>query len=353
MKFPSACLIALGLLTCLPVVSVAEKIPAESELIGDNHFQQGFILWETPPGRHVKYGQLPGITNALPVWGLSQWSSRFPLSADAGIRLAGSGINWSNQAKSVTVGPPGSERADISLALNTGVEYSPNSRKAGEPWVHLLVEQELEPPVALEKLSAAKLHVEARLLRSKRLPMENYSPGVHAAQFQIYFTVQNRKHGSKGYGDLLWFGVPIYDDRHAFPQDFAEQDFGGTAKFIVMRGWKNFSDITTHDGKWVTVDKDLIPLMRAALNTAWSRGFLKDSQEFGDYYIGGVYMGWELPGSFDVAMQVRNLSLKAVTRTSKRNDGERDTLGKTAFANGTPGKIICCRPCPGGGINVG
>lgn len=299
-------------------IALAEaETPAERELIGDNHFQQGFILWKTAPGQHVKYGQLPGITNAPPVWGLSQWSSRFPLVADAGAKLADSAINWSNSAKSVTVGPPGSRWAGVSLALNTGVEYSPESRRAGEPWVHLLVEQELDPPVHLAELRATKLHIEARLLRSKRLPMSNYSSAVHAAQFQIYFTVQNRTSGSKGYGDLLWFGVAIYDDRDAFPREFAAQDFGGTAKFIVMPDWKKFSNVTTHDGKWVTVDKDLIPLMREALNTAWSRGFLKDSREFDDYYIGGVYMGWELPGSFDVAMQIRYLSLKAVALPRK------------------------------------
>ena len=284
---------------------------AEWELIKDNHFRQGFVLWETPPGKHVKYGELPGAENLKPVWGLSQWSSRFPLAADAGVKLSDGSVVWSNAAKVVTVGPAGSEHADVCFAVNTGVEYSPKSRNVGEPWVHLLVEQELEPPVPLAKLSAARFHIEARLLRSKRLPMANYTPDVHAAQFQVYITVQDRKQGSKGYGDLVWFEVPIYDDRDRFPKEFKAQDFGGTAKFIFTPDGKIFSDVSAHDGKWVTIDKDLLPLMREALETAWARGFLPGSKEFADYYIGGVYMGWELPGSFDVAMQVRNLSLKA------------------------------------------
>lgn len=303
---------ALGALSAF-----AAETPAERELIGDNHFEQGFILWETPPGKHVKYGELPGAKNTKPVWGLSQWSSRFPLAAGASKRLYGGAMVWSNAAKAVTVGPDGTRQADLILAVNTGAEYQPKSRNAGEPWVHLLVEQELESPVPLAKLSAAKLHIEARLLRAKKMPMANYSPGVHAAQFQIYFTVQDRKPGSKGYGDLLWFGVPIYDDRYPFPNEFAEQDFGGTAKFIVMPAGKNFYDVSAQEGKWIAIDKDLMPLMREALNTAWSRGFLKGSKAFEDYYIGGVYMGWELPGSFDVAMQVRKLSLRAVAHKGK------------------------------------
>ena len=97
-----------------------------------------------------------------------------------------------------------------------------------------------------------------------------------------------------------------------FRRNSKAQDFGGTAKFIfTLEPEKIFSDVSAHDGKWVTVDKDLLPLMREAIETAWARGFLPGSNTFGDYYIGGVYMGWELPGSFDVAMQVRNLSLKA------------------------------------------
>ncbi len=78
------------------------------------------------------------------------------------------------------------------------------------------------------------------------------------------------------------------------------QDFGGTAKFIVMPGWKNFSDITarTTEEMGDSADRDPIPLMRAALNTAWSPWIREGLPGVpSDYYIGGVQMGWELPGS--------------------------------------------------------
>ena len=53
--------------------------------------------------------------------------------------------------------------------------------------------------------------------------------------------------------------------------------------------------------------------MREALATAWKRGFLQESKNFADYFIGGMNMGWESPGTFDVEMQVRNLSLKILS----------------------------------------
>ena len=40
-------------------------------------------------------------------------------------------------------------------------------------------------------------------------------------------------------------------------------------------------------------------------------GLLKDSKDLADYHISGMKIGWEVPGLFDVEMQVRNLSLMA------------------------------------------
>ena len=115
---------------------------------------------------------------------------------------------------------------------------------------------------------------------------------------------------------MLWFGVLIYDNRDRFPKAFKEQDFGGTAKFIFSPIGRTFTSKSAHDGKWMTIDKDLLPLMREALDTAWSRGFLKDSKQLSDYSIAAMNMGWELPGTFDVAMQIRHLSLTVSEKTN-------------------------------------
>ena len=54
--------------------------------------------------------------------------------------------------------------------------------------------------------------------------------------------------------------------------------------------------------------------MLDGLGTAWGRGFLKDSRDLADYRIGGMNMGWEVPGLFDVEVQVRNLSMRTVEK---------------------------------------
>ena len=295
-------------------ICAATTRAAESEVIGDNRFRGGFVLWEPTPGKHIKYGEIRGAqTNTQPVWGLSQWSSRFPLRTTNHPPAHGS-LVISNSAKSVTIQP---NDADLRLEANSAVEYGSGSRKAGEPWVHLLVEQEFEKPPFLQALSAAKFHLEARLLRSTNLHKGDYDPGAHAAQFQVFFTVQNRNRQSPGHGDLLWFGIPVYDNRHRHPLEFKSKDFGGTEKFIFTPAAQTFTPTSAHDGNWVIIDRDLLPLMREALEMAWTKGFLSASTNVADFAIGGMNMGWELPGMFDVAIETRKLSLMAVEAEKK------------------------------------
>ncbi|MEI2723483.1 MAG: hypothetical protein V9H26_08035 [Verrucomicrobiota bacterium] len=294
-------------------------LPPRRELIRDPHFQQGFILLEPAAGKKVPYGELrPADRQEQPVWQMAQWSSKYPLAASATGQFAGGSLRWANAAKSVTLGQNGGAAADLALGVNASVEYGPRARRLNEPWVHLLVEQRFAQPPALADLTAAQLRVEARLLRSQLVKTDDYTPGLHAAQFQIFFTLQNSRSGSPGHGRYLWFGVPIYDDRQRLPAAHKSQDTAGTEMFIFTPGGEAFTSESAHDRQWITLDKDLLPLMHEALETAWQRGFLTESKSFADYCIGEMNMGWEVPGLFDVELQVRNLSLQVTPRAVLR-----------------------------------
>jgi hypothetical protein len=271
----------------------------------------------------VRAGELkPPRSTAAPVWGLCQWSSRFPLDASFARTSAGA-LVCSNDAKGVVVRP---RRGELTLAVNSAVEYGPQARAAADPWVHLLAEQDFAAPAGLGDLRAARLHVEARLLRATNRHRGDYSPDRHAAQFQIFFIVQNRNRASPGFGDYLWFGVPLYDSRHRFPEEFKARDFGGTGRFIFTPGGRAFTDRSTHDGRWVTIEKDLLPLLREALETAWARGFLPASRAIGDYALTGMNLGWEVPGTFEVALQIRRLSLRVQRRARRAGNPGRNRL---------------------------
>ncbi len=301
----------LALLTTAWLCHAAEKMP-ERELIRDPDFRRGFTVLQPEPGKRVPYGLLRGHeSTAEPVWDLVQWSSQHRLTIAAPEALADGSLRYSNVAKTVTLGAAGSERGNLGLAVRASAEYGSRARKSGEPWVHLLVEQNIANPPALADLSAARLHVEARLMASEKRPMPDYSPGLHAAQFQIFFSVQNLNRQSPGYGKYLWFGIPIYDNRHRVVPSHKAQDTGGTSMFIYTPSGDVFSAMSAHDREWITIDKDLLPLMREGLEYAWRRNFLQDSQALADYRIAGMNIGWEVPGTFDVDLEIRRLSLRA------------------------------------------
>jgi len=303
--------LALGCLLACFNMSAADR---GRELIRDPHFQGGFLLLEPKPGQRVVYGDaLDTAATAKPVWDLCQWSSKFPLAAARGPWPANNdGLCFTNQAKRVCMGRPGSPDADLALGVNASVEYGNRARQTAEaPWVHLLVQQEITNPPSLAELDSCRFHVEARLNHSKLHRTADYSPSRHAAQFLIYLTVANRNSHSPGYGQFLWFGIPIYDDRSRLPPAYHEQDFAGSRMFIYTMAAEVFTKESTQDGHWVTFAQDLLPLMRQGLAAGWQRGFLSGSRDLTDYRVTNIVVGWEVPGIFDVELQLRNLQLEA------------------------------------------
>ena len=123
-------------------------------------------------------------------------------------------------------------------------------------------------------------------------------------------TVQDLNPASRGRGDYLWFGVTLYDNRHRIPAVHVAPD-PGTGKFIYNAGGAAYTRRSAHDGGWVGIDRDVLPLARKGIETAWRKGFLRHSRTLADFRIGEFNIGWELTGPCDVAMQGRNVRLDA------------------------------------------
>ncbi len=297
-------------------VPAADSANTTRELIRDPHFQNGFLLLDPKPGKRVVYGEAAdAAASAKPVWDLAQWSSKFPLDAARTKRLPDGVLSFTNAAKRVGVGAPGSTAADLALGVNASVEYDGRARKSpSEPWVHLLVQQDFEQPPSLAELSSCRFHVEALLKHSKLNRTADYTPDRHAAQFLIYLTVANRNPQSPGHGNYYWFGIPLYDDRSRIVPAHRAQDFGDTKMFIYTPASEVFATESTHDGRWVTFAKDLLPLLREGLEAGWAHGFMAGSRDVADYRLTGIFIGWEVPGVFDVELQIRNLRLATLLK---------------------------------------
>jgi hypothetical protein len=66
-------------------------------------------------------------------------------------------------------------------------------------------------------------------------------------------------------------------------------------------------------GSWVAVEKDLLPYIKSGLACAVERGYLS-SPNLRDYAVANMNIGWEVPGTFDVSMQIRDLGINAVLK---------------------------------------
>ena len=102
--------------------------------------------------------------------------------------------------------------------------------------------------------------------------------------------------------------------------DFSTDHKRGTGKYIFNPAGRRYTLESAHDGKWITIEKDLLPLMHEALRSAWDQGFLADSHELDDYGLGGMNCGWEVTGPWNVAMQIKGLKLVAMKLVATRSD---------------------------------
>lgn len=291
----------------------------ELQLLGDPQFNQGFLVDDPQPGAHVVRGIIqpfPGNPPSKPIWTLAQWSCRHSLAGAIAETLPNGGLRFSDAGKSVTFGPKQGEDRGLVFSLSGNVEYDGKLRSPDAPWVHLLCEQEIAGHPKYASLSQLRFQLSARLLQAKSWLAKDQEKPWHAAQFLAYVTLQDRNPSSAHKGDFLWFGIQVYDNRYRVPQRHAALD-PGTGKFIFNPPGSAYTDASAHDGGWVRIDRDLLPLMREGLVVARGKGWLKDSPD-SDLEVGSFNMGWELPGLLDVAVQFRDLGLFA---TEKENPG--------------------------------
>ncbi len=291
------------------------------ELLKDRHFKKGFNVLSPKHGKYVEIGELRTDDNIEPVWQLAQWHSKFNILNAEVEKVGKAGFIFENAAKRVTLGRHG---ADITLYLNSIPEYDNQLRKEGQPWPHLLVEQKIQNCPNLSELKGLDFGITARVIYSKTFKKEGYSTKIHTAHVPYVLVVQNTNKKSPGYGDFIWFLVPIYDDRAAFAEPYIAEDTADpSAKMIYDPGARRYTSDTLHSGKWTTINSDLLPVILDALRVSWERGYVRDSRNLADYRIISMNLGWEVTGLNEVEIAIKNLSLRAVVekRTQSKLHG--------------------------------
>lgn len=304
------------------VLLLPSALPANStvELIGDAKFELGFLVREdnkpgSPPVRWKEAGN--------PVWALTHHHSKSSFDNREHFQFRQNGLTFDDGFTMLDVHPPSGD-ADVVLGLNADKEYGGIYRQKGDPWPHVYLTQRISDSSGhlgadaptLADMKAIDFSVSVKLLYDRANPKEGRIRSVHAAQFILFFTIQNLNRQSEGHGDYYWFGIALYDDREPVTFLHAMQDKGspkkkGTDKLIYNVGVKPFTSEVVADGRWVNVRGDILPHILAGLREAWKRGYLPASQNLSDYRIGSLVMGWEIPGLNDAAVAFKDLRATA------------------------------------------
>jgi len=288
-------------------------------LFADTQFHKGFLLSypDSSKGRSVERVLDFGDANNVPVWRLCQWGTQHSLASARCLRDADGALSYDNEAKRVVVCTSDSRDRGLTLEIRGDSEYGAKPRKQGESWPHLLVEQDAIRLLALDELDAVRLRIRVRLLYSEnKMPADQYDPGLHAAQFQMFFIVKNIRPGTADQGNYYWFGVPFYDNRHDIPPAYMAADAGkkdATGKFIYTVAGETLGEPSLKTGHWVALDTDLLPHILKGLQEAAKREYLKNPDPH-DYAVANMNLGWEIPGTFRAAVQVQDLEVSAVLK---------------------------------------
>jgi hypothetical protein len=185
-----------------------------------------------------------------------------------------------------------------------------------------LVEQDAVRLRALDELDEVRFRIRVRLLHSQnRMSAAEYNLNLHAAQSQMFFIVKNIRPGSADRGNYYWFGVPFYDSRHDIPPAYMAADAGkkdATGKFIYTVAGAALGEDSLKTGQWVALDVNLLPHIRNGLLEAVKRGYLKSSDPH-DYAVANMNLGWEIPGTFDTAVQIQDLEISAVSKDGRNS----------------------------------
>ena len=274
------------------------------QVLADRAFANGFVLTgatHAAPRRTETFGR----DNVQPDWIIAQWTSRGSLDD---VKIDDDTISLSDLYKSVKIDR---KTGAINLSADTSKEYPEPRKSSSEPWVHLLLEQSpFKKPVQIDQAKAIWAEIEFELTQFEAFGKND--PNLHAAQFSWYLYLKNTNKKSQGFGDFLWFGISLFDDRHDFIPLYAHQDFAvPNGKFIYTLGSAAYMKEKVAVGKRFKVRINLLPEIEKALAKANANGFLEHST-VKDMCFDGTNIGWEIPGMFDVGVTIHRLSLEIV-----------------------------------------
>ncbi len=302
--------------------TIKDHTETYKSLFPDNSYNNGFDVSTTKEGIAALHGVLNygGSVKGKPFWRIAQWNC---YNND----IVSANYSFVNNMHNYSVGSIGNritvdtKNNILVLELNASTEYGKNGittnpRKNYESWPTLLIDHEwtYDDCLKIADKSEIRMNIDYKVLKViDKMPAGATNTTLHAAQFQWYITIQNRNTLSEDYGHFIWFGLSFYDNRHEYSPYYAAQDGGkesNTGAFIYTPDMKLIlsSQGKAEVGKKFSVNADILPIMKEAFALAQKRNYLTSSK-WTDMYIGGTNIGWEVPGTYDVSVEISKLNI--------------------------------------------
>lgn len=270
----------------------------------------------------------PFNSSGRPSWDLAQWSSKYDFmdSSMTKLTLLSSTVaQYVNTNKIFTID---SKNGILTFQGIPSKSYD-HPRQAGEPWFHILIQQgfsnanSLREDCHISELKTIQVTLSNRLTQFKDQMDGQVNPGLHAAQFLMYLSIQNQNIKSPGCNEMIWFGFGIFDNRNEWELGTSMFDQGtqslmvglGNTKMYgedsggVNTSYKNGIINASPDNDWSHFSLNISTEIKIAYETARVQGYFKNTN-YEDLYISGMNIGWELPGTYDVTMETKDLDIK-------------------------------------------
>lgn len=323
------------------------------EALTDTDFSQGFNIYGVDSRYHATnpwatFDTVEGNT-VDPVWHISQWGCFtnyfldgerwkrgydshegnehyvYPATEMNYKRESDGFVSISNPTSHISVNP---STGSVKLYCDAREEYGATPaycsfprisapRAERQAWPHLLIEQSIAGSVSLADISAAYFDMGFTMK-----VCEDYTePKVasrHTAQFQWIICVQCCNSSLDAYGEAFWFNIPIVDARDGTCEYRTQASSGLDSGKDDSTGNMIYS-VSNYDytGGAVSLDKkyelsvDMYGKITEAFGSLKKSGRLNGC-ELSDMRIFSTNIGWELPGTYNVGVDIDYVSLKYV-----------------------------------------
>ena len=292
--------------------------PRSEEILRDPHFENGFAvspLWPAIVQNNGGFEKTNTDTirfrkkECVPDWQMAQWASKYDLGGTLPEKGKHGTIIYRNEGKEIARSSDGT----LLLDITTSTEYD-RPRTSTDAWPHLLIQQDFVNRPNIGQIERLDFSMELRIVHCEnRMKESEFDKNLHTAQSPFYFFMRNENPESPDYQLALWVGIPSFDYRY-LRLDSTERvhwDIGTATYIYAIPPRTVWGDISFHDHQWHKAQIDLLPLILRSLEAMQEKGVFTHTVPK-DLVLTGMNFGWEVPGTFDAGLKVRNMSIRIV-----------------------------------------